>query len=336
MAALGGTEASTGRGRMSVSVFTANNLDDARAAVRSAYYPHRLSPLARQPDLRMSLRSVAFGPVTLGRLEYGAEVSLDFGELDYYHVSIPLSGHVEAISGESLVSTRGQGVVYPPVGHTTIRRWSADCIQHELKIRCGYLETELESMLGRPIRRGPGRFAGVFDVTNGPAASWVQLVRTLASGLNGESSIFCDPLMAGQLAKTIVTGLLLAAPHEYRDELDQTAAPVRPRTVKRAIDVIRAAPEQPFTLPGLAQLVGCSPRSLQEGFRRYVGVSPMTYLRDVRLSGAHNELLACTPTERSVADIAYRWGFQHLGRFAAEYKRHYDESPSCTLRANGV
>jgi transcriptional regulator GlxA family with amidase domain len=137
--------------------------------------------------------------------------------------------------------------------------------------------------------------------------------------------------MAGQLAKAVVTGLLLAIPHENRESLDAAAAPARPRPVKRAIDAIRAAPEQPLTLPELAQLVGCSPRSLQEGFRRYVGVSPMAYLRDVRLGRAHQELLACTPGERSVADIAHRWGFQHLSRFAADYRRRYDQSPSCTL-----
>jgi AraC-like DNA-binding protein len=33
-----------------------------------------------------------------------------------------------------------------------------------------------------------------------------------------------------------------------------------------------------------------------------------------------------------VASIAHRWGFTHLSRFAAAYKKRYGESPYLTLR----
>jgi AraC-like DNA-binding protein len=33
-----------------------------------------------------------------------------------------------------------------------------------------------------------------------------------------------------------------------------------------------------------------------------------------------------------VADAAYRWGFNHLGRFAAAYREKYGVSPSRTVR----
>src|SRR5262249_19712723 len=35
-----------------------------------------------------------------------------------------------------------------------------------------------------------------------------------------------------------------------------------------------------------------------------------------------------------VADIAARCGFNHVGRFAAQYRERYGESPSATLRRN--
>jgi AraC-like DNA-binding protein len=37
----------------------------------------------------------------------------------------------------------------------------------------------------------------------------------------------------------------------------------------------------------------------------------------------------------SVAEVAARWGFSHLGRFAAAYRKRYGESPSHTLREAG-
>jgi transcriptional regulator GlxA family with amidase domain len=73
-------------------------------------------------------------------------------------------------------------------------------------------------------------------------------------------------------------------------------------------------------------------RSLQEGFRQHVGVSPMAYLRRVRLEHAHAELSEPRDGQRSVAAVAHRWGFGHLGRFAAAYRERYGVSPSDTLR----
>jgi AraC family transcriptional regulator, ethanolamine operon transcriptional activator len=33
-----------------------------------------------------------------------------------------------------------------------------------------------------------------------------------------------------------------------------------------------------------------------------------------------------------VMSVAHRWGFKHLGRFSATYRRTYGELPSDTLR----
>jgi AraC-like DNA-binding protein len=74
-------------------------------------------------------------------------------------------------------------------------------------------------------------------------------------------------------------------------------------------------------------------RGLQDGFARHVGVSPTAYLRDVRLRRVHADLHAADPARHTVAEIALRWGFAHLGRFAATYRRRYGCAPSQTLRS---
>jgi transcriptional regulator GlxA family with amidase domain len=105
--------------------------------------------------------------------------------------------------------------------------------------------------------------------------------------------------------------------------------PARPRTIKRALQAIHAHPEQPLTTAALAALSGVSVRTVQEGFRRHVGMPPMAYLRDVRLAHVHDDLR--TGKVRSVAQAAHRWGFNHLGRFAAAYQHRYGVAPSATL-----
>ena len=58
----------------------------------------------------------------------------------------------------------------------------------------------------------------------------------------------------------------------------------------------------------------------------------MGFLKAQRLNAAYGKLLAAEPESTSVTDVALRYGFNHLGKFAIEYKRTFRESPSKTLR----
>jgi AraC-like DNA-binding protein len=48
----------------------------------------------------------------------------------------------------------------------------------------------------------------------------------------------------------------------------------------------------------------------------------------------HRDLQNAEPGHgTSVAAVAARWGFTHLGRFAIEYRRRFGSYPSQTLRS---
>ena len=81
----------------------------------------------------------------------------------------------------------------------------------------------------------------------------------------------------------------------------------------------------------LASEVFVSGRSLQEAFRREIGQPPMTYLRQIRLRRVHDDLASAEPGSVTVAAVASRWGFLHLGRFAGAYRAAFGVSPSETL-----
>jgi AraC-like DNA-binding protein len=65
---------------------------------------------------------------------------------------------------------------------------------------------------------------------------------------------------------------------------------------------------------------------------RHAGVPPMTYVRDVRLSSVRQQLQRRAHDSTTVAEVATRLGFLHLGRFAAIYRDTFGELPSETLR----
>jgi AraC-like DNA-binding protein len=110
-------------------------------------------------------------------------------------------------------------------------------------------------------------------------------------------------------------------------------APLRhPQRVERAIKIMEADPAAIIRMADLAHATNVSVRTLQAAFRQHTGASPMGYLRQLRLTRVHEDLLAADPRYDTVARIANRWGFPHLGRFAATYRAKYGYNPSSTLQ----
>jgi len=104
-----------------------------------------------------------------------------------------------------------------------------------------------------------------------------------------------------------------------------------PRGLKKAIEWLEAEPARPWRVGELARLSGIAPRTLQKQFHRFLNKAPLDFLRELRFNYARQELLR-GGQGRSITDIAFRYGFAHLGRFAIQYRRRYGESPSATLR----
>jgi transcriptional regulator GlxA family with amidase domain len=61
-------------------------------------------------------------------------------------------------------------------------------------------------------------------------------------------------------------------------------------------------------------------------------MGPKRYLLPRRMRLARRALRQAAPAAASVTDIATRFGFWQLGRFAVEYQSLFGESPSATLR----
>lgn len=106
----------------------------------------------------------------------------------------------------------------------------------------------------------------------------------------------------------------------------------RSHVVHEAVELTLAEASEPPTVEELCCRLNISRRMLNYCFQEALGTSPLQYLRNLRLNGVRRDLRRPSPQAPAIRDIAGRWGFGHLPRFAAEYRALFGELPSATLR----
>jgi AraC-like DNA-binding protein len=85
-------------------------------------------------------------------------------------------------------------------------------------------------------------------------------------------------------------------------------------------------------LDDLCVVSGMSRRGLEYLFKDHFGIGVNAFVRCQRLHGARRAIHDASPEPGVVKRIALEWGFWHLGRFSAEYRRLFGENPSDTVR----
>jgi AraC-like DNA-binding protein len=192
------------------------------------------------------------------------------------------------------------------------------------------ITSHLTHMFDRTIS-GDVDFHPHIDLTTGPGLVLQQIVSSLHRGLSGNGPLQRSPLAAGSLCDAAIYLLLETCPNRYSNELALPAPAPAPRHVKWAIDFMQEHVAEPISLNDIAMAAKVSVRTLQQGFRQFRDTTPMAYLQELRMAAAHRDLLA-SDAKQGIADVALRWGFTHLGRFAAEYRKRFGLLPSQTLK----
>ncbi len=84
-------------------------------------------------------------------------------------------------------------------------------------------------------------------------------------------------------------------------------------------------------IPEFCNLIGVSERTLRTCCAEFLGMGPNRYIR-LRHLNMVRAALRCGGSKETVAELARRFGFWELGRFAGIYRTVYGETPSTTLR----
>ncbi|WP_284454465.1 AraC family transcriptional regulator [Cupriavidus campinensis] len=308
-------------------LFESRDLEETRAMVGRVMKPHHLGIVGRGQRLESRMHHVSLGEVSLSRLHYGADVDIEPGPLgDFFLVQMPLKGWAHVECGEQVVESGPEMASVLNASENTAMRWRADNDQIMVRISRALVERTLAVQLGRHLHE-PIQFRLGFRWRD--SELWTHLITYLLECASQVQCLHRHRLVVAHIEQLVAATLLGVHSHNYENAAPVRGGPVLPRHVRKVQEYLDAHAHEPIRAEQMAQVAGVSLRSLYAGFREFCGVSPMQYLRDLRLERARADLLG---GGGSVSGVALRWGFGHLGRFSAEYRERFGESPKESLR----
>jgi AraC family ethanolamine operon transcriptional activator len=132
-----------------------------------------------------------------------------------------------------------------------------------------------------------------------------------------------EEMIENEILNIIFTGV------QHHEILNNS--PDRLNMAKKAEDYIRSNLKTQVMIGELCEAIGTTERTLHLGFKERFGLSPNAYMQAMRLNGAYQDLRT-SKSKNKVSEVAIDWGFNHLGRFAKQYKRMFGKLPSETFR----
>ncbi|MYM86837.1 helix-turn-helix domain-containing protein [Rugamonas sp. FT82W] len=137
---------------------------------------------------------------------------------------------------------------------------------------------------------------------------------------------------AAQWQDTVLSTLLDMLDHSCVEPALAASLQRRRHVVALAREYIMAHRSESITVPELCERVHVSRRTLQYCFEDVLGMSPMLYLRMVRLNGVRRQL----QDGGAIGDVAGSWGLSNFSQFSSDYRKLFGQCPSASLRSRSM
>lgn len=146
-----------------------------------------------------------------------------------------------------------------------------------------------------------------------------------------------DPLDREVLLPLCVREILYRVLRSERGHLlrDLVAQGSHFRRIARVLRHLHAESPEPLDVPAMAKLARLGTSTFHEAFKAATALTPIQYLKRVRLHRARAHLLE---GDLTVSEVAYRVGYNSPSQFSREFKRMFGRPPAAEaerLRAAG-
>lgn len=315
-------------------IFYTEDIEEACTLIGRAFAPGALSVgEVSSREFAASMHGVRFRDISLLYLDLHVAATLDIPQCGpYYAIHMPMNGRAVGTVGQTDFEVNTiRALVTNPCDKLLIRL-DHDSPQLVIRIEQNALERYLTRLSGRMMTQRL-IFEPIFDLTTDAAMRWHGAIQLLHTEVYYTGSLVHSGHGLGPLEDFVMSSLLMVQPSTFSELLTRPAPAPGKRPVRHALDYIERNLSEPLTMNDIAESIGVSVRSIQQGFRDELGTTPMAYLRDRRLERAREELADAEVSDGvTVTSVAEHWGFTHLSSFAVLYRKRWGESPSETLR----
>jgi AraC-like DNA-binding protein len=278
-------------------------------------------------DFRATMNWVWLKHIDLGMMKF----NVSFG----YRVVPNVVRQQFRLSGTSRTTIGGRAFAIDrdstcviPTGVDIRHDYSPAYSELRLRIQEGALRSKLSSLTGAPVGDDL-TFQSPSTFRNPELTRLRRLIDHLVVELGREEDALPEQA-AAQYEQSLIVCFLFANRNNYSHMLERRQARSGISQVRCAEEYIEANASLPITIEALAAVTGASALSLSSAFKRTRGVSPLGFLKYIRLKHARRVLQAADATT-TVATVADRFGFSSSGRFAGAYRQAFGELPSETL-----
>ncbi|HEV8376949.1 MAG TPA: helix-turn-helix domain-containing protein [Candidatus Polarisedimenticolia bacterium] len=187
-------------------------------------------------------------------------------------------------------------------------------------------------ILGSTDASLPSRGSRLFLPDSEPFELLRRRLKAMQAAVHTDPSLLEVPEARHGMRESILAALSAALGSSSRVRPLNESVAAR-RRVSRQVDAyLDASRGETIYLSDLCAVTGVSERTLRTVFQENYRMSPVRYLRLRRLHQVRRTLRRVDAEGNTVQSVANRYGIWHLGRFAADYRYLFGESPVDTLR----
>ncbi|NIY76850.1 AraC family transcriptional regulator [Thalassospira sp. HF15] len=316
------------------TILSSGDLDEVRESIMNLASRHDFD--IKGPNAELNVRVAAVESGDLGLMHVSLDVprlSVTSSEQDPDGLLLYMVTSGSGIAqhcGEEFTFSSGQGFMRDLAEPISAQEDNFGAFV--LRLSKEKLKNYARSVVGEDIELPGLEFDPVMVSTTPGWNIFRSTVHYVAETLDGPLHEMQNPIVTTQMNDILTAQCLSLLPNSYQDIINgRSIAAVVPYYVKRARDYIHAHADKKLGLADISAAAGCGYRGLQKGFMDAFGTTPMAYLRTVRLKRVR-AILKSEPYGKTVSEIAQKWGFTHMGRFAQDYYREFGELPSETIR----
>lgn len=289
----------------------------ALSPVQNAVTPQQTMP-ARYPSQPAILRQrFKLGPIDFDYRAFPRQRVVSLTSTDaMVHIVLPIIGEAVVVSnGETHRLAPGSALLLAAGNRT-----AAVCVAGSSILFLHIPRAVIQAAASRSFG-DPRRLAAVDHAFQWSADQLGAILPRAAVTAEPDSSIVEDVLLERRTPDSLISAL-------RRDAAAEMLFPVA-RSVQRAVEQIRANPQQNWTVHDLAQAAGVTPGTLRRNFRTCLGFTMNQVVQTIRIEWVRSRIESSSES-RSISDIASAAGFGTSRMMSRAYQRHFGETPSQT------